>query len=46
MVVGTLGNVWDNYSDNLKVRLQCINGEIIVRLYKAYFYTELIKNYK
>ena len=46
MVVGSLGNVWDNYGDNLKVKLQCVNGEIIVRLYKAYFHTKLIKNYK
>jgi len=47
MVVGTLGNVWDSYSDNLKVKLQCITGEIIIRLaIKAYFHTELIKNYK
>ena len=46
MVVGTLGNVWDSYSDNLNVKLQCVNGEIIVRLYKANFYTEVIKNYK
>jgi len=47
MVVGTLGNVWDSYSDNLKAKLQCVNGKIIVRLaIKAYFHTELIKNYK
>ena len=46
-MVVTLGNVWDSYSDNLKVKLQCVNGKIIIRLaIKAYFHTELIKNYK
>ena len=46
MVVGTLENMWDSYSDNFNVKLQCVNSEVIVHLYKAYFHTELIKNYK
>ena len=47
MIVGALGNVRDSYSANLKVKLQCVNGKIIIRLaIKAYFHTELIKNYK
>jgi len=47
MDVGTPGNVRDSYSENLKVKLQCVNGEVRVRLAnKAYFHAKLIKNYK
>ena len=46
MVVGTLGNVWESYSENLKVKVQCVNGEVRVRLAnKACFHTAVIKNY-
>jgi len=41
MDVGTPGNVWDSYSENLKVKLQRVNGEVRVRLAnKAYLHTE------